>query len=337
MHAFQRTSFHAVLILSLGGIGCDLFQGDDEKENRAPTITQVSATSAAINEGTSTTLTVAASDPDGDSLTYSWTQLPAAPTGSFNDGTGETQTWTAPLVASDTTFTLQVTVSDGKGGSSQATVDVAVANVAAPNRAPSVAETITAPASVIAGDTADLSIVASDPDGDTLTYSWTTNPANLGTFTNATAAAAQWRSSDINEATTYTLQVTVSDGTDSVTRSVNVRVDVPSYAAHIQPIWNVQCVRCHTGSPGRGSLTLDADKSYASIVNVGAAGRPCSPTGLMRVTPGKPDESLMVTKLGSAPMPCGSRMPTDNPTYFDEHPGELTRIRSWILAGALNN
>ncbi|QRK06612.1 cadherin-like domain-containing protein [Archangium violaceum] len=337
MLAFQRTSFHAVLLLSLGGLGCDLFQGDEEKENRAPTITRVTATPTSINEGASTTLSVTASDPDGDSLTYSWTQLPAAPTGTFSDETGETRTWTAPLLASDTTFTLQVTVSDGKGGSSQATVDVAVANVATPNRAPSVAESITAPDSVIAGDTAELTIVASDPDGDTLTYTWTTSPAGQGTFTNPTAATAQWRSSDINEATTYTFQVTVSDGTDSVTRSVDVRVDVPSYAAHIQPIWNAQCVGCHTGSPGRGNLTLDADKSYASIVNVGAAGTPCGPTGLKRVLPGKPDESLMVTKLGSPPMPCGNRMPPNNQAHFDEHPGELTRIRSWVLAGALNN
>ncbi|PTL85763.1 Ig-like domain-containing protein [Vitiosangium sp. GDMCC 1.1324] len=309
--------------------------------NHKPTITLVTATPTAVDEGSSTTLSVTASDSDGDPLTYSWTQIPAAPAGTFGSETGATRTWKAPILSRNTTFTLQVTVSDGKGGSAQAAVDVAVANVPALNRAPSVDSAITVSStSVIAGDTVNLSIGATDPDGDPLTYSWTTEPAGEGTFTNETASAAQWRSSDISTAKSYTFKVTVSDGTDSVTRSVDVQVKVPTYANDIQPIWNTQCILCHNSSSGtRGGLNLDEGKSYASIVNVGAAGTgpaSCGASGLKRVTPNEPDNSLIVLKLTDNP-PCGGRMPQGNPGYFDEHPGELTRIRSWILAGALNN
>jgi hypothetical protein len=228
-----------------------------------------------------------------------------------------------------------VTVSDGKGGTASGTVDVAVANVPTVNRAPVVDEAITGAAPAIAGDTLNLSIGATDPDGDVLTYSWTTEPAGAGTFTNANASAAQWRSSDISTATPYTLQVTVSDGTDSVTRSVAVEVSVPTYAAHIQPIWNATCVNCHITNT-RGGLNLAEDSSHASLINVNAAGMPCGPTGLKRVVPNKPDDSLLVMKLGPTP-PCGARMPTTDTTYFDRNPGLVTRIRSWILAGALKN
>ncbi|MGZ3456943.1 MAG: PKD domain-containing protein [Archangium sp.] len=434
MHAFQRTSFHAVLLLSLGWSGCDWFQeekdttaptnvrvtggvtagesvtgqralqatADDNSGvvtrvefsvsgnpacadetarrigetfsctwdsstvaqgsyqltakaydaagnattsepiaftipalNHAPTLSMVTATPSSINEGSSTTLSVTASDPDGDPLTYSWAQLPVAPTGAFGSETGATRTWTAPMLSQNTTFTLQVTVSDGKGGSTQATVDVAVANVPGANRPPNVDAAITAPPSVMAGDTLNLSIGASDPDGDSLTYSWTVEPAGQGTFTHQTAAAAQWRSPDVGAATTYTFHVTVSDGADSVTRSVSVQVTVPSYASDIQPIWDAQCTSCHL-SAGRGGLDLTSGHSYASLVNVNGAGEACGASGIKRVVPGQPDNSLLVQKISPNP-PCGSRMPQSNPAYFDDHPGELTRIRSWILAGAPNN
>jgi len=30
-------------------------------------------------------------------------------------------------------------------------------------------------------------------------------------------------------------------------------------------------------------------------------------------------------------------MPRSNPTFFEQNPGLITRIRSWVLTGALNN
>ncbi|WPB82075.1 PKD domain-containing protein [Archangium violaceum] len=345
MHAFQPTppsrrtlkkSLYAVALLSLGGAGCDLFDGPEPQPpaNIAPLITQVLATPASINEGANTALSVTANDPDGDALTYTWTQIPETPAGTFSNETGSTRTWTAPALATNTTFTLQVTVSDGKEGSARATVDVAVANVVVPNRAPTVDAAISVTTPALAGELA-LSIGATDPDGDTLTYAWSTSVAGQGTFTAPTASETRWLSPAVATATTYTFQVTVSDGTVSVTRTLDVQVGVPEYARDIQPIWDAQCTSCHS-SGGRGGLNLLAGSSYASLVNTAAAGAPCGGKGYTRVVPGNPDESLLVSKISPTPI-CGARMPTNDTSHFDNNPGQLIRIRSWILAGAPNN
>jgi hypothetical protein len=180
-----------------------------------------------------------------------------------------------------------------------------------------------------AGDTLTLFVPANDSDGDTLTYSWKTNPAGQGTFTTPTESVARWRSSDIAAATTVSIQVTVSDGTDSVTRSAQAQVRVPTYAQDIEPIWSPTCTTCHSSPSG---LNLAAGSSYASIVNKNGSGT-CS--SLKRVLPGQPDESSLVLKISGTT--CGGRMPQLDTGYFDRNPGELTRIRSWILAGAPNN
>ncbi|WP_052519451.1 Ig-like domain-containing protein [Archangium violaceum] len=344
MHAFQPTppsrrtlkkSLYAVALLSLGGAGCGWFDDPDpQPSNIAPIITQVLATPASINEGTNTGLSVTANDPDGDALTYTWTQTPETPAGTFSGETGSSRTWTAPALATNTTFTLQVTVADGKGGSAQATVDVAVANVATVNRAPTVDEAISVTTPAIAGDVT-LSIGATDADGDVLTYAWSTSVAGQGTFTAPTASETQWLSPEISTATTYTIQVTVSDGTASVTRTLDVQVGVPEYTRDIQPIWNAQCTSCHSSS-GRGGLNLLEGSSHASLVNTaGTGGYPAGCGGTTRVVPNEPDNSMLVKKISGTA--CGGRMPQGNTAYFDNNPGQLIRIRSWILAGALNN
>jgi hypothetical protein len=330
-----RTSLPVLMLLSLGGLGCSLFGGTDPEPtpNRVPAIAKVLATPPSLNEGSASTLAVTASDPDGDELTYTWSQIPPAPAGTFS-GSGASQTWTSPGVAANTTFSLKVTVSDGKEGTSEAAVEVVVVNVPGVNRAPVVDAAIgAAPASLVAGDTANLSIGATDPDGDVLTYSWTVTPAGEGTLTDASTSTAHWRSGDLGASKTYTFQVTVSDGSESVTRTVAVPVSVPRYAEHIQPLWNGVCSGCHTaGSAPRGGLSLEAGTSYASLVNVAGKGTCSSP---IRVKPGQPDDSYLVKKMSGES--CGTRMPQDRPTYYDTHPGDLTRVRSWILAGAPND
>jgi hypothetical protein len=298
--------------------------------NTPPSVSRVSASPSSLDEGSSTSLSVTASDPDGEPLTYVWTQSPAVPAGTFGTETGAARTWTAPILSRNTRFTLKVTVSDGRGGMAEGTVEVDVANVPALNRTPVVDASITLPnARLVAGDAVDLTLGAVDPDRDPLTYSWATVPAGLGTFSNPRASVAQWRSPDLQADTAYTLQVTVSDGTASVTRSVQVPVHVPTYAADIQPLWSPTCTTCHSGS---GSLNLDAGSSYASLVNKNGS---ASCGTLPRVVPGQPDESLLVQKISGDG--CGGRMPQLDTSYFDRNPGELIRIRSWILAGARND
>ena len=303
--------------------------------NVPPTISAAGASASSINEGQSTNLSVTAADQAGDTLSYAWEQLsPAAPQGTFTGANTATPTWKAPLLSVATTFKLQVTVSDGEGAAAQRTVDVQVANVASANRAPTVDPTITAPTAVLAGDDAALSIGATDPDGDVLTYTWKTSPtAGVGTFTSTSAASTGWRSPDIAADTSYSLQVTVSDGVASVTRTVSVKATVPRYAADLQSIWTAKCTSCHSGASPTGGLDLSQGVSYSKLVNVAGTNSTCST--LKRVLSTKPDSSLLVKKISGAT--CGTQMPKNDPTYFNTNPGLVTRIRSWILAGAANN
>ena len=87
--------------------------------NEAPVITSLTANPVSVVPGETSNITCVASDPDDDTLTYSWTV-----TGGTISGVGSTVTWIAPSVAG--TFTISVTVDDGEGGTDTGTVSVPV-------------------------------------------------------------------------------------------------------------------------------------------------------------------------------------------------------------------
>lgn len=87
--------------------------------NHAPVITSLTANPASVSAGVATTITCTASDTDNDILTYNW----GAASGTIS-GSGAQVIWTAPI--SSSTYLISCTVSDGKGGSAQQSVNVAV-------------------------------------------------------------------------------------------------------------------------------------------------------------------------------------------------------------------
>ncbi len=73
--------------------------------------------------GETPTITVDASDPDDDPLTYTW----AAPDGGTISGTGQSITWTAPTTTG--TFTISVSISDDINEPVSQTVDISVETI----------------------------------------------------------------------------------------------------------------------------------------------------------------------------------------------------------------
>jgi outer membrane protein OmpA-like peptidoglycan-associated protein len=87
--------------------------------NRPPTVT-AQCDPCTVQVGQNSTVTANATDPDGDQLTYKW----SSPQGSLaNPGQRQTQ-WTAPQ--QEGTVPVQVAVSDGRGGTANATVNIQV-------------------------------------------------------------------------------------------------------------------------------------------------------------------------------------------------------------------
>ncbi|WP_375746501.1 Ig-like domain-containing protein [Corallococcus interemptor] len=315
-----------LLVIGSGGISC----GDDASPapNTPPTLTGPTVQAASVTSGTPVETTLEASDADGDPLTYAWTQEPASPAGTFDNPSAPQPSWTAPDVDSARSFRLKVTVSDGKGGTTEGSIEVSVRKS---NQAPTVSDTL-APTSLVAGATGTLSVTASDPDGDPLTYTWAqVAPSTPGTWVGGTQGpSAQWYSPVVATQTAFTFSVSVSDGVSPpVVRTVTLPVSVPRYGADVQALWSTgECTTCHGKA---GNLSLAAATSHANLVNVTA--RACG--NLRRVTPGDPDNSALIRKMEGTE--CGDRMPTGKPEYFDQHPGLNVLVRSWILAGAAND
>lgn len=168
--------------------------------NRAPTITGTPATS--VVAGTSYTFRPAASDPDGQTLTYSIRNKPTWAT--FSQTTGQLSGTPTAAHAGTTTSGIVITVSDGTLSASLPAFAIVV-NAPA-NRAPTISGN---PATTVtAGATYRFAPSASDADGDTLSWSIANRPS--GANFSASTGELTWTPA---AATTVTgIVITVSDG-----------------------------------------------------------------------------------------------------------------------------
>lgn len=95
-----------------------------------------------------------------------------------------------------------------------------------------------------------------------------------------------------------------------------------------QTIFGAMCTNCHTGANAPRGLRLDSEEnSYAFLVNRSADEIPT----LMRVNPGKADDSYLIKKLEGSADIVGARMPLGGPYLAQE---QIDQVRSWIANGA---
>ena len=206
--------------------------------NAAPTGATITVAGGATMVTNPNTLVVSATatDADMDTLTYRWSQNLAHTGGSFsNGGVGASVTWDPPTVPAESavdsaTYTLTVTVTDGRGGSDTATTLITVNRAPAGMNTPPTGALITVTGgvtSVTNPATLMVSAFASDADTDTLTFTWSV-PADSGSFTPTTGASVTWTPPTIpagGTASSITLMVTVTDGrggSDTATTMITV-------------------------------------------------------------------------------------------------------------------
>ncbi|WP_170938207.1 CARDB domain-containing protein [Halorubrum sp. Hd13] len=123
-----------------------------------------------VDEGETVTLDATASnDPDGDSLSYSWTQT-GGPDVSLSDADTANPTFPAPEVTEDTALDFEVEVTDTVGATDNDSVSVTV-QLAAPAAANFQVSNLSAPSSVTEGENITVSADVENTGGQTATKS----------------------------------------------------------------------------------------------------------------------------------------------------------------------
>jgi alpha-tubulin suppressor-like RCC1 family protein len=194
--------------------------------NSAPKITGLTASTDRVEPSESVTLAVTDTDADDDARSYAWT----ATGGTFANGNTANPTWTAP--ASEGTYTLSVSVTDGKGGQAGISLKLAVvaarsaANVAVSFNAWPVATQVTGTPSgqVAHGGVVSLDVAAVDADNDALTYGWTDDCG--GSFSDTTVKSPTWTAPA--SGTVCKVKVGLSDGRGgSTTGQLGINLGLP--------------------------------------------------------------------------------------------------------------
>ena len=150
-----------------------------------------------------------ASDPDGDSLGYIWSA-----SGGNISGEGSVVTWIAPHVPG--AYTLTVEVTDGKGGKAKTQLTL---NVVVINHPPVIESLATRWQKLKKAASSPIECVASDPDGDELSYIWSVGRGSIS----GEGPVVTWVAP--NAYGFYTVTVTVTDGRGGEA-SKSIRIEV---------------------------------------------------------------------------------------------------------------
>jgi hypothetical protein len=186
-----------------------------------------------VNEGDTLQFTVAATDPDGNALTYSADNLPS---GASFDPTTQVFTWTPGYGQAESYSNVLFTVTDNgtPPASDSESVSITVGDV---NRAP-ILDPI-GNKTVNEEELLEFTVSATDPDGDTLTYSVSNLPP--GATFNPTTGVFSWTPS-YGQAGNYTnVLFTLTDngtpaGSDS--ESISIAVGDVNRSPVLEPIGN---------------------------------------------------------------------------------------------------
>ena len=171
--------------------------------NHRPAITNLETPERVLPSGFSQ-IVCTASDRDGDDLSYNWSA-----SGGNISGTGASVNWTAP--DSEGFYDVTVWVTDGRGGEVMKQVTIIVRA----NRPPTITSLVADAEWTLLSDTLQVMCTASDPDGDELSYEWTSTEGDISGM----GAVVNWTAPE--EIGIYYITVVVRDGhgssaTDSV-------------------------------------------------------------------------------------------------------------------------
>jgi len=219
------------------------------------------------------------SDPDGDSLTYAWTQT-SGPAVILAGADTPTPTFMPPRSG---VYVFQLVVNDSDNGMSSDTVQVTATN-AQPVADAGPDQTVRKKTPV----TLDGSS-SSDSDGDSLTCSWTQTSGPAVTLAGADTAAPTFTPS---RSGLYAFQLTVDDGDGGV--ATDTVVVTATNAPPVADAGSNQTVRKKTLVTLNGSLSFDPDGDMLTFSWTQLSGPAVTLTGADTATP-----SFTPTKTGT--------------------------------------
>ena len=201
--------------------------------NNVPEFTEgaIARRSVAENtaEDTSIGNPVSATDADlHNSLTYSLGGTDAA-SFAIVSPTGQLKTKAALDFETKTLYTVTVTVSDGDGGADSITINIHVTDVVDTNRAPVFQDGTTTTRTIVENTAENQEIgdpvTATDPDNDSITYTFGGTDASSFNFDASTAQIKTKDALDFETTSSYTVTVTATDtNSGSTTTTVTIRV-----------------------------------------------------------------------------------------------------------------
>jgi hypothetical protein len=186
--------------------------------NTWPQVSNLSASTTALELNESTTVSVTASDNDGDTLAYNWT---ASCPGTWSNATSATAQFTATALPASNVCNncnLTVTVTDFRnnqpiGGQTTGTLSLCVGPRRTAVFPPDITETFQSSASTAANGTLTFRVKAVDPQGSAMSFSWAATTGTAGTPTTSTnASEVVWTApACVSSATPPSITVTVSN------------------------------------------------------------------------------------------------------------------------------
>lgn len=202
-HAFSSSGSHTVVLTVTDDDGATSSTDTTVSVSNSSPVASITCDDPKLTGETITCDASGSSDPDGDSLSYTWSE-------DFS-GTGATS---SRSFSDNGTYTATVTVSDGQGGSSTVSASVEVHN-----RPPTASFTYS-PSSPSVGETVSFDgSDSSDPDGSIVSYSWDFNNDGVEDATGATP------STSFGSSGSHTVSLTVTDD-DGATHTTSQTISV---------------------------------------------------------------------------------------------------------------
>src|SRR5438874_2435086 len=196
----------------------------------------VSPASVFAGSGDSVAVHVNASDPDNDPLTYTYTA-----TGGAVEGTGPEARWNSSGVAAGS-YTVNVKVDDGKGGSASCAADIKVEEK--PNHPPTASLSVER-SPILPGERTGITCHGSDPDNDPLTYSYTTTGGQIV----GSGSSVQFDATNLQPGS-YDVKCTVNDGRGGTAdSSANVQVKEPPQIKQLEAKLALHSIYFPTAQP----------------------------------------------------------------------------------------